>query len=82
LDIKELESKGKNSHEKHERHEKENINLFCKCCKLCPYVRVLDQFVVFSCSRRTWALVSGSVFYLLFIPMMVGILIKKMKRKK
>ncbi|HEX3019895.1 MAG TPA: septation protein IspZ, partial [Chitinispirillaceae bacterium] len=39
-------------------------------------------YTAFYSSRRIWALVSGPGFYLLFIPMMVGILIKKMKRRK
>lgn len=39
-------------------------------------------YTAFYTSRRIWAIVSGPGFYLLFIPMMIGILIKRFRLRK
>ncbi len=39
-------------------------------------------YTAFFCSRRMWAIVSGPGFYLLFIPIMIGLMIKRAKIQK
>lgn len=52
---------------------------------MCAYIVVhigAILYTAFFCSRRMWAIVSGPGFYLLFIPIMIGLLIKRAKIRK
>lgn len=52
---------------------------------MCAYIAVhigAILYTAFFCSRRMWAIVSGPGFYLLFIPIMIGLLIKRAKIPK
>jgi intracellular septation protein len=51
----------------------------------CAYIMVhigAILYTAFFCSRRIWAIVSGPGFYLLFIPIMIGLLIKRVKIRR
>lgn len=52
---------------------------------MCVYIVIhigAVLYTAFFCSRRMWAIVSGPGFYLLFIPIMIGLLIKRAKNRK
>ncbi len=52
---------------------------------MCAYIVIhigAVLYTAFFCSRRMWAIVSGPGFYLLFIPIMIGLFIKKAKSRK
>lgn len=49
---------------------------------ICAYILVhigAILYTAFFCSRRMWAIVSGPGFYLLFIPIMIGLILKRIK---
>ncbi|MBN1129008.1 MAG: septation protein IspZ [Chitinispirillaceae bacterium] len=52
---------------------------------MCVYTLAHIAAVVYTarhCSRRTWAIVSGPGFYFIFIPMMIAIMGRDLKKRK